>query len=660
MKIVKSMAMFIVVLMVVLSLPLGAFAAVVPYTDTTDIMEDLAGLSVDGVAFNEADYPLYDNVYAMYSDPSKDAKVLGMYEYGRGSDDHALYVYVYHPCVSSRFEHDNSSYRCDIDCYCESLSGALYHFTDIPAVLLDHSEDHRFLKLKVELSALVNGTSIPSSTYCIYSASVRFSGTLDDPSAFDYEPWYHCSLDVEIDSKEDLFYFNRSTGVFYRNSDILSLSVKHSIYYTETSPKGGNYQQALYTAYFSVPELYFDDDFDLTSLRCSWTEGHTTPRVTTDDADLYECLKGLADYDGALDGSHPSYGAVLVDSLYFNYGSLSVNPFGTVYYSFSFSSSINAPDTLNQFNSNYISNLTNTVVDYPDVSKRNNSVFNNAFLVSDLDDFYIGYDSRRFSGYNGYLQASSKGVTLTGNVDEGCLNGNNIYEITSNDLLDVTGRYDDSCWYHGFVTLFSKDDEDFSVRQLITISDPSVIETCSDEYIISSYHIGEHYLDDFRTACAQAAESSERMVLLRYAVRDYYSADALYVNMEDYKIDLANYVFINTVKMPSNCNFSWGTAFENFTVIDVTFTGDTVSYVLDVECEPTEVVPGVMPPADQDGILIDAIQNIGISLGSDVSNAWNVVLTVIKVVLAVVITLVAIKLITALVRLIKALFHRRT
>lgn len=658
MKIVKSLTMFIIVLMLVVSLPLGAFADVVPYLDTTDVMEDLAGLSVDGVAFNEADYPLSGfNSYDMYWRPSEGGKVIGIYERGRGTEDHALYIYVYHPSVSDKFEHDNSSFLCDIDCYSESLSGDLYHFTDIPAILLDHSDDHRFLKIKVELSDLVIGTSIPSSNYCIYSASVRFSGTLDDPSAYTYEPWYHCSLNVEIDGMEVSFYFDKSGGLFYRQSSILELNVNHSIYYTNTSPKGDNYRQALYTAYFSVPELYFDDNFKLTSLRCSWEEGHTTPRVMTDDADLYEHLKKLADYDGALDGSNVSLGSVFANARYTNYDVW----FQQYKYDFYFSSSINAPKTYEKLNDAYISNAFCKVDNYPDVSKRNYSVFNNAFLVDDLDDFYIGYNSR-FSGYTGYIEASSKKVSLFDAVDEGCLKGTNVYEVSNWDMLDLNGRFDDNCWYHGIVTLFVDDDEDRDVRQLITI-DPSEIETLSDDVIINYYFIGEHYIDEFRTACSAAAEAGERMVLLRYAVRDYYSGPALYVNTGSYQLDLLNIVVVPVVVLPSNCNLSWGTAFQGFQVIDVTFTGDTVSYVLDVKCEPTDVVPGVMPPVDHDGFLydaIDAIQDIELSIGSGVSKTWDVFFKVIKIVLAVIITLVALKLITALVRLIKELFHRRT
>lgn len=655
MNFVKKMTILMAVLSIISLLPAGAWAGTVPYSDTTDIMDDLATLSVDGVAFNEEDYPFLAFDQSFIYDLGNGSKVLGIYEYGRGTDDHLLYIYVYHP-RTQYFEHDLSSFRCDLSCWCESLSGSLYSFNDIPAVLLDHSEDYRFLKLKVELSQLTNSTGIPSSDICIYSAFVSFSGIISHPYAYDYEPWYYMSVDVDIDGSNACFFFDSSGGTHFRNTDILTLDVNHSIYYTETSPKGKSHKQALYTAYFSVPEQYFADNFDLTSLRCKWEESHTTPRVVTDDAELYKCLNQLVNYSGALDGSNASIGSVLVDAIYTNYTGL----VGGIFYNLNFSCSLNAPETYNAFNSLYVSNPINTVVNYPDVSVRNWSTFNNAFLVDDLDDFYIGYDGRRFGSYEGYVLASNKSITLNGEVDEGSLKGLNTYTVSSEDLFNVTGRYSDNCFFHQFLTLFIGDDEDFSVRQLETISDPSTVAALSDSQIISTYYIGEHYVDDFKRACSNAAEAGERMVLLRYAVRDYYLAPALYVNTDGYQLDLLNSIVSSVIVLPSNCIFSVSTVFRDFTVIDLTFTGDTVSYVIDVKCEPTDVVPGVMPPTDPGGVLIDAIENIGFSIGSDVSKAWDVVLIVIKVVLAVVVSLIALKLITALVKLLRAIFHRKT
>ncbi len=652
MNFVKKMTILMAVLSIISLLPAGAWAGTVPYSDTTDIMDDLATLSVDGVVFNEADYPFLAFDQSFIYDLGNGSKVLGIYEFGRGTDDHALYIYVYHP-RTQYLEHDISSFRCNISCWCESFSGSCYFFNDIPAVLLDHSEDYRFLKLKVELSQFTNSTSIPSSGICIYSASVSFSGIISHPYAYDYEPWYYMSVDVDIDGSNGCFFFDSSGGTHFRNTDILTLDVNHSIYYTETSPKGDYYRQALYTAYFSVPEQYFADNFDLTSLRCKWEESHTAPRVVTEDVELYPYLKELADYDGALDGSVYDYGAILVNVR---------RPSGSRIY---FDNSINLPQDPDDFNDNYVSNQLTSSVTYNVLLNQfvRSDVFNNAFLVEDLGD--LRFDGRRFGSYEGYVLASNKSITLNGEVDEGSLKGLNTYTVSSEDLFNVTGRYSDNCFFHQFLTLFIGDDEDFSVRQLETISDPSTVAVLSDSQIISTYYIGEHYVDDFKRACSNAAEAGERMVLLRYAIRDYYSAPAVYVNSGDYPFTAyyslgilgGNYDVIN-----SNCNFSWGTVFRGFTVIDLTFTGDTVSYVIDVKCEPTDVVPGVMPPVDPGGVFGDILDiiDIGSSVGEGVSDAWRAVRIAVKVVLAVVVSLVALKLITALVNLLRAIFHRKT
>lgn len=647
MKIVKSMTMFIVVLMVVASLPLGAFAAVVPYSDTTDIMDDLATLSIDGVAFNEEDYPLKDG---------GESEILGVYEYGRGTDSHALYIYVYHPEAQAQDTvYNYSTYMGSVWCWCETLSGANYHFdTDhgLEFVLLDHSDDYRFLKLKVDLSSLCAGTRIPSSSVCIYSVGVVFWGTYTSPYAG--PDGYLTTELIEIDagSYSQRYYFDTKRALYYSGGADLTLNVNHSIYYTETSPKGKNYRQALYTAYFSVPEVLFGDEYYLTSLRCKWEEAHTTPQVVTDDADMYSHLAALANYSGVLDGSNVDYGAVLVCPYYYNY----IGLLGGLFYDLEFNSSINAPKTYQAFNNAYISNDFCTLVKYPDLI-RNNDVFDNAFLVENLDDFYLETQGDLY--LSGYLRASSQRVTLTGLVDEGCLAGSNTYEISSNDLLDVDGRYNDSCWFHGFLSFMFGDDEDITVRQLITIPDPSDVEGLSNEYIINNYYIGEHYVDDFKRACSNAAEAGERMVLLRYAVRDYYSAPALYVSPDDYALKLKNWFVSNVIVTPSNCIVMGYTYFDDFTVIDLTFSSESVSYSIDVKCEPTDVLPGGMPPSDPDSLIYDII-NIGSSVGEGISDAMRVVRIVIKVVLAVVITLVAIKLITALVKLLKAIFHRRT
>ena len=84
MNIVKKLTIILITILLCLP-PVGAFAATVPKLDTTDVMDDLKGLKIGDKVFSIDDYTRTTGA----------PELIGLYEYGFGTDLYNLYFYIF-------------------------------------------------------------------------------------------------------------------------------------------------------------------------------------------------------------------------------------------------------------------------------------------------------------------------------------------------------------------------------------------------------------------------------------------------------------------------------------------------------------------------------------------------------------------------------------
>lgn len=588
MKLVKRLTMLIFTLWLIVSPVIGATAARVPPLDTTDVMDDLQGLKIGDVAFNA-------DTYLSRTDGAPE--LLGMYEYGFSSDLYALYFYIYVP--DQYFGDNGNGYDTEI----RGFYGDINVFKDtkdnqpismyVCLTIIDTSDDGHFFKCKVDpeydLSVLSNHFTGASSR--IYLPELYMDGD-DIPQTADpygrYDPIYFYVPLTGI----KYFTYTTTGAAMIESSEIINLTVKPSMYKFDTHPNGDYWHQMLYTAYFTIPAKYVDDFDYLCGIRASWYEAQTDPVVVTDNDDLLSVLDTMASDDNLDD-------KLFTGQINHDYGAIVSN------YLVSYSNGMPSMAT-GDFGINLIG-LNGTIREnlfYYDAPLGGWSVgcyldyyalrsLGHAFKVDDLsDDYYIStfgdlYDTDG-DGY-GDVRAS-----LSATVDKGAIFGQQTHDFTMEDILNIDNRWD-GFWDRLFdVSAWGtnlKDIED-TVKPFYYLQDKDMAGCTADhDKMNHGLYIGAEYWSDFYETYINAKQNGDQVVLFRFAVRDYYSAPAQY-------IDGDTYTFQSSAGM---CALSYGTCFKDFDIITLSFSKESCVYVFNVDADPITFLPGVYDPDEPGG-----------------------------------------------------------
>ena len=209
-----------------------------------------------------------------------------------------------------------------------------------------------------------------------------------------------------------------------------------------------------------------------------------------------------------------------------------------------------------------------------------------AFKVNDLkDEYYI-------STFSDYYDTDGDGygdvrASLSSAVDKGAILGQQTHTFTMESILEIDNRWE-GYWDRWFdVSSWGsklKDIED--TVQPFHYLKPEDMAGFSRTKVNEELYIGEEYWSDFYDTYIKAKQNGDQVVLFRFAVRDYYSAPAQY-------IDGDTYTFQSNDGM---CALSYGTCFKDFDIIKLSFSKDGDTYVFNVDADPITFLPGVYDP----------------------------------------------------------------
>lgn len=602
--------------------PVGVFAAKVPSLDVSDVMDDLQGLKLGDVAFNA-------DTYLSRTDGAPE--LLGMYEYGFGTDIYSLYFYIY---VPDRYFGDNGNdYITEI----RGFYGNINVFKDtkdnqpislyIRLTIIDTSEDGHFFKCKVDpetydISRFAS--FLIGSESRIYLPELYMDGD-DIPQTADpygrYDPIYFF---VPL-SGIKYFTFTTTGSATIEASEIIELTVKPSMYKTDFSRKCDYWHQMIYTAYFTIPKKYVKNYDSLTGIEATWEEYHTAPLVVTEDDALLSVLTGMA-ADKALDDKllmgqvNHDYGAIISEYFVDSYngtptdvsGNKTINTLGL---------NNNPRDDLFYYDVPIVGGYT---LDCEFNSRF--SRFDTALKVPDIDDFFIPTIGR-------YYDTDGDGIgdltaTFQNSVDEGRLLGENTYSYTSKDVLNVKNRYDSNWEKFWNGDLFNGEDVKVDLPPFYYLKDSDMTGYSRTE-VNENLYIGERFWADFYDEYAKAKLTGDQVVLFRFALRDYYSAPARYVDGETY----------SAMTSKANCALSYGTAFLDFDIIKLTFSDDGESYTFNVKADPIDFVPGGANP-----------NTPGVGIGAAADDLLSKILAVIETFFKIIVGIVAVVVVVTLIK----------
>lgn len=299
-KITAFVAIILCFLVVCSSFPLHAppvFADTVlgdSKLDETNVLDDLEGMTIDGVPFSLSNYGFDEN---------KETSVFSFVEYCYSDKidllgNYNLFVYVYNP--------KGLTFLLDAPSYIIFRIGvAESGFESYEMLFCNQSEktgyEGLFLKFKVNLSASQKESlfeQLDSSARSYYVGSIALKGSDGNYSRYMHSTEYVFSGFSKGYGKDN----SGDLTVIVEDCADLRLFVNPTVYTSDT-PNGTDLytRDSLHSVYFSIDKKYREKYGEISSIHATWLEATLQPELVTGNLDAY---KAISPYLGKDIGEH--------------------------------------------------------------------------------------------------------------------------------------------------------------------------------------------------------------------------------------------------------------------------------------------------------------------------------------------------------------------
>lgn len=254
-----------------------------PFTQTS-VMDDLLQMSIDGKAFDVANYP---------QDPDGEPIVLNLIEYCYKENNdvavkepYAVYLYIYNPTGVSIKDSQRNKVQVAVT---GDAEGNAFSYGKFNIVIVDHSKDSLFYKVRIRFdtsSPLLGYRYDGWRVYSISGIELYTSGA----NATEYtvgSTWRYTGYSAGCSTT-----FDTSTLQCACSSlKTISLDVNHTYYRTQTSDHAGlGYQNQINSVYFTIPKRLIDNNGTLHQISAEWYEYVTKDIIVTTQQDVYNYL----------------------------------------------------------------------------------------------------------------------------------------------------------------------------------------------------------------------------------------------------------------------------------------------------------------------------------------------------------------------------------
>ena len=536
----------------------SASADDVPTIESSYVLDDLQESTIDGRAFDLADYP--------YNSLLGKTKLISFAEYGfddQTTENYRLFCYVYNP---QKIDFDVESEKTVLNCLQFSVGDGEYRKYNLSYVNSSiGDQDGLFYKFKVSLTE--------AEKNAIYD---DFSGErIYNVSGIELVREGYINADEYEVGKQYVYSGNMSyKNLSCRSSsiDTLSLDARHTVYRPEgTNGKDDYTQDSLHSVYFAVPKDVTGENGEMTAVHARWLDAVLKPQLVTGNEDVIAYFTTLLGRDIALSAEEDGYFlssdqlltrgenyAYFMDYEYNSPGMIdgcSVVPlkesFTDLYYIYNAGYGIDSADTHVVSSENILAN------------------------VKDSADLYGG-------------------ELVNGKYSK------KIFSTVADDWTDITIRADDNfslesqiitqSWWQklwGQATVY-KDTFD-GIKAIQKLSDADFLSGDVDKICQELYISTADFTDLYVTY--SLLKATHDIYLFRYQVSDYFSVEMYEYSMwknwmgtwSSTEIDTNAYMFSETVNL-------------DFDIIDIEITNDLGSTIIPVVMSPKDMVGGATPP----------------------------------------------------------------
>ena len=263
--------------------------------DETNVLDDLAGATVDGKPFNLLNYPFYPSA-------EPEMHIVGVIEYcysyfANANGNYGLYLYVYNPngqdidtdstantaLMATAYdtypitqESKPTAYEKFALKFCSTIESGAYKHLFYKFRVVDHeSADGKTIRDRVNSNGRrydISGIELQNTDGTIHDygvgGSYLFSGYT---KGYGIDENAESDLTCKVNELETVEL--QTTSTFYRTGEYKT-----------------NYQHDLTSVYFAVPDRFFDDYGGLQKVKADWHEYVTTPIAITSNTEVYNEL----------------------------------------------------------------------------------------------------------------------------------------------------------------------------------------------------------------------------------------------------------------------------------------------------------------------------------------------------------------------------------
>lgn len=575
----------------------GLYAAaasdVVSQYESSNVLDDLQGMTIDGEKFDITEY---------YFDKGKNLQLLSFVEFGYSfignQEDYGLYVYVYNPRgldLTANPGQNQISLKCG-----DAESYKPYHLDYLNRSTKEGYEG-LFYKFKIALTAAQRAEILQSldKSARVYDVSEIELSSVGNWNATAYKvanvytyTGYAKGYGAVSDEKSTL-------KCSSKDSVTLSLDVHGAAYRPKgTNGKNSYTQDMLHSVYFSIPNSYINEYGDMTAVHAKWLNALTAPIFVTGNSTVYNDLKKHI-------GQEVNPETYSDMSFYYTFRSNLAD------YSFSVGST-----TVKgyQYGYNYPSKLSTTKI-YNSI-KQLCYIFPAPNGIADINeaDHYTLKGSEVLEYIRNYQPGSGGDASdlVAGKYYRELFASVNAepteVNIYADETYSLTSETVSQSWWEklfgttGTNIESSEEFKDIKAIQEVKQSDftGTQAEQCKKLYLDESYY------KDFKDYYTKATREDKTVYLFRYYQSEYICSEAYEGEWEEHwsptgggvgGVIAPGYVY-SLKNTDTNAYVAQEVVSLDFDIIDVTLTKDDVSTVIGVVSSPIDIIPDIIPPVN--------------------------------------------------------------
>lgn len=547
--------------------------------------EDLNGSTINGKAFNEADFQGSDIEHL---------QLLNFAEYGfyaETKEYYNLYFYIYNP---QKIDLDLTSPLNQIEFRAGGESSASYSKYNIKLL----SESGLIYKYKVELTAAERSSilaklSAESRVYEVSGVELLTKGELN-------------AVDYSVATK----YTYTGSGETLNCENEASLAITLDVNAANFRPKGSNGNSnstydTLHSVYFSIPNKILADYGDMTAAHARWLNAKTVPMLVVGEEvwnDPYASVSGI-EYES---------GTSWYDIFYENAMSYYGDEEGVPYLLFS---------NLNFFAAD-IKNISTVSGDYV---FNQNLYLNDGWCSTSLEEVRLGRLNSLpivFQGTGDVTDASNTGSVISTQeqlnyfkryTSDACDGigyvadkySEHLFETYDKDFTEINIKADETFsltsqmigrhWWDGLFGLdgeYVAEQANFEGKAIYAVSDTDFKSTTAAT--CENLLIGEWDFENFKTFYDNAKTNDETVFLFRYYQSEYFSQSATILNRKGSTIYGTYYLD----RVYTNAYLAQQQVQLDFDIIDLTFSKGLVNTVIGVIASPIDNFSPITPPSN--------------------------------------------------------------